>query len=69
MKKTIPNMFVFQEQEKFDNLKKVIERKEIMALEKKGITELQVFRDLPRFGPFILIGVLLALLFPNLVLL
>ena len=56
-----------KEQEKFDAIKKVIEKKEIEELNKKGVKELLVFRDLPRFGPFILIGVLLALAFPNLV--
>tara|TARA_Y100000310_G_scaffold345864_1_gene471826 strand:- start:19065 stop:19883 length:819 start_codon:yes stop_codon:yes gene_type:complete len=40
--------------------------KEKKELEKKGIKEIFVYRDLPRFGVFVFLGVLLALVFPGL---
>ena len=45
--------------------KGVFGAKEKKELEKKGIKELLVYRNLPRFGVFIFIGVVLALAFPE----
>jgi len=45
--------------------KGVIGEKEKIRLAKKGIKELLVYRDLPRFGPFIFLGVLLVFIFPE----
>lgn len=47
-------------------LKGVIEEKEKKEIEKKGIKELFVYRNLPKFGPFIFIGILINLAFPEL---
>lgn len=45
--------------------KGVFGEKEKKQLEKKGIKSLLVYRNLPRFGVFIFIGVVLALSFPE----
>ncbi len=47
-------------------LKGLIGEKEKIELKKKGITEVLVYRNLPKFGPFIFIGVLINLVFPDL---
>lgn len=46
-------------------LKGVIGEKEKIELEKQGVKELFVFRGLPKFGPFIFVGVLINLIFPQ----
>ncbi len=46
--------------------KGVLGEKEQKELEKTGIKELLVYRDLPKFGPFIFVGVLINLSFPGL---
>lgn len=43
----------------------VFGEKEKKKLEADGVHEIMVYRDLPRFGPFIFIGVALALLVPG----
>ena len=43
----------------------VFGEKEKKALEKAGVKEMLVYRNLPRFGPFIFIGVALALIVPG----
>ncbi|MBU0662447.1 MAG: A24 family peptidase [Candidatus Diapherotrites archaeon] len=47
-------------------LKGIIDEKAKRGLEKLGIKEVPVYRNLPRFGPFILAGVIIALLMPDL---
>jgi len=47
-------------------LKGVLGEKEKKELEKKGIKELFVYRNLPKFGPFIFVGVLINTAFPEL---
>ncbi|MFH1695895.1 MAG: hypothetical protein ABH850_05740, partial [Candidatus Micrarchaeota archaeon] len=47
--------------------KGVLGEKEKKELEKAGIKELFVFRELPKFGPFIFVGVLINLAFPQLI--
>lgn len=42
----------------------VLEKKELEKLKKAKIKQLLVYRALPKFGPFILIGIILALLIP-----
>lgn len=57
--------FISAEQKlKAGKLKPVMTREEILAL-KKHMKEILVYRDLPRFGPFIFIGVLMALAILN----
>jgi Flp pilus assembly protein protease CpaA len=46
--------------------KGVLGEKEKKELKEKGIKELFVFRGLPKFGPFIFVGVLINLVFPQL---
>ncbi|MBI5553899.1 MAG: prepilin peptidase [Candidatus Diapherotrites archaeon] len=48
------------------NHKGVLGKKEIQALATAGIRSVPVYRNLPRFGPFIAIGTILALLLPPL---
>ncbi|MFH1391280.1 MAG: A24 family peptidase [Candidatus Diapherotrites archaeon] len=56
-----------KEREKFGKgFKGVYGEKEKKELEKKGIKEIFVYRNLPRFGVFIFLGVLLAFAFPEL---
>ncbi|MCR4335905.1 MAG: A24 family peptidase [archaeon] len=45
--------------------KGVFGEKEKKELEKKGIKEIFVYRDLPRFGIFIFLGVLIVFVFPE----
>ncbi|MDD5148120.1 MAG: A24 family peptidase [Candidatus ainarchaeum sp.] len=45
--------------------KGIIGEKEKQKLSKAGITEVLVYRNLPPFGPFILIGAIMALAFPG----
>ncbi len=45
--------------------KGVIGEKEKEKLGKAGFRKIPVYRDLPRFGPFIFLGVLLAIAFPD----
>ena len=45
--------------------KNLLGDKEIKLLKKNGIKNIIVLRDLPRFGPFIFLGTLFALLSPN----
>jgi len=47
-------------------LKGVLGEKEKKELEKAGIKKLFVYRNLPKFGPFIFVGVLINLAFPEL---
>jgi len=47
-------------------LKGIIDEKAKRGLEKLGIKEVPVYRNLPRFGPFILVGVVIALIMPDL---
>ncbi len=47
-------------------LKGVLGEKEKKELQKAGVKELLVYRDLPKFGPFIFVGVLINLVFPQL---
>jgi len=60
----------FEKKETIEKLglgfKGVIGLKEKKALEEKGVKELFVYRNLPKFGPFIFIGALINLAFPNL---
>jgi len=60
---------MMQEKERkiFGEFKKVIEKKSIEKITKAGIKELLVYRNLPRFGPFIFAGTIIALLFPGLI--
>ena len=46
--------------------KQLLEKKEIALLKKHGVKALWVMRGLPKFGPFIFIGVAIALWQPNL---
>ena len=46
-------------------VKRIIGEKEKAKLKELGHREVLVYRELPRFGPFILAGVLLALLMPD----
>ncbi len=48
-------------------LKGVLGVKEIEKLKKGGIREILVYRDLPRFGPFTFIGVVVAVFIPNII--
>ncbi len=52
----------------FGKILGVFGEKEKMRLEKIGVKEIMVYRNLPRFGPFIFIGAALALLIPEIVL-
>jgi len=45
--------------------KKLLGDKEIKLLKKNGIKNVIVLRDLPKFGPFIFVGTVFALLSPN----
>ena len=45
--------------------KAVLEEKDIMRIKKLKIKKIPVYRNLPRFGVFIFIGVVLGLIFPN----
>jgi len=47
------------------NGKKLLGDKEIKLLKKNGIKSVIVLRDLPKFGPFIFVGTVFALLSPN----
>jgi Flp pilus assembly protein protease CpaA len=61
----------FESKETLEKLKLgfkgVLGEKEKKELEKTGIKELMVYRGLPKFGPFIFIGVLINLTFPQLI--
>ena len=46
-------------------VKRIIGETEKEKLKGLGVKEVLVYRDLPRFGPFIFIGVVLALLLPD----
>jgi len=46
--------------------KGVLGKKEIERLEKAGIKEILVYRNMPAFGPFIFLGCIAAMAFPNL---
>lgn len=46
--------------------KGVVGEKEKRIMQEKGVKEVLVYRDLPRMGPFIFIGAVLAMLFPDL---
>jgi hypothetical protein len=48
-------------------LKGIIGEKEKQKLKKMGIKEVVIYANAPRFGPFIFIGVVLALWFPEIV--
>lgn len=48
-------------------IKGVIGEKEKQKLAELGIREVPIYANAPRFGPFIFLGVILALFFPNLV--
>ena len=48
--------------QKLPGLKPVMSRSEILGLEKTGIREILVYRNLPKFGPFILAGIIIALI-------
>jgi Flp pilus assembly protein protease CpaA len=60
----------FQEKETLKKLnlglKGIIGEKEKNELKKLGVKELMVYRNLPKFGPFIFVGVLINILFPGL---
>jgi len=45
--------------------KGVIGEREIEKLRKLKVSKIPVYRDLPRFGPFIFLGVIIALIWPN----
>ncbi len=45
--------------------KTLITKKEILLLKKEGVLRIVVLRNLPKFGPFIFIGTLIAVLWPN----
>jgi len=45
--------------------KGVLSGKEIMRLKKAGVSEVPVYRDMPPFAPFILIGVVFSLFYPH----
>ncbi len=45
--------------------KELLEEKEINLLKKNKIREIIVLRNLPRFGPFIFIGTIIAIYAPN----
>ena len=47
------------------NLKKIVGETEKQKLEKLGITKVPVYRNAPRFGPFIFVGTLIALAVPE----
>jgi len=47
--------------------KKLIGKKEVKLLTKNGIKAIYVLRGLPPFGPFILLGVLVAMFYPDFV--
>jgi len=47
--------------------KKLIGEKEVKLLAKNGVKAIYVLRGLPPFGPFILIGVLIAMFYPDFV--
>lgn len=47
--------------------KELIEKKEIELLKKNKIREIIVLRNLPKFGPFIFIGTIIAINYPNLI--
>ncbi len=53
------------EKEKFQKIKGIIGTKEILWLGEKGFREIPVYRNLPRFGPFIFLGVLIAIALPD----
>ncbi len=48
-------------------LKGILGEKDKKTLKEKGITELLVFRDLPKFGPFIFVGAAINIFFPELI--
>lgn len=57
-----------EEKEKWgQTIPSLISREDIMALKHKGITHVPVYRNLPKFAPFLLIGILATYLFPELV--
>ena len=45
--------------------KQLIGKKEVALLKRRGVKFIYVLRDLPKFGPFIFLGVLFALMQPN----
>ncbi len=47
--------------------KELIEKREIELLKKTKITEIIVLRNLPKFGPFILLGVIIGTMYPDLI--
>ncbi len=47
------------------SFKGVLSKKEILRLKKAGISEVPVYRGLPPFAPFLLLGVAFSLLFPH----
>jgi len=47
--------------------KGVLGEKEKKELQEKGVKEILVYRNLPRFGPFIFLGICLALVLPQLI--
>ena len=47
--------------------KRIIDKKLIEEFKKEKITEVLVYRELPRFAPFILAGIILAIAKPELV--
>ncbi|HNV00946.1 MAG TPA: A24 family peptidase [archaeon] len=49
------------------NGKELIEEKEIALLKKHNIKEIIVLRNLPKFGPFIFLGTIIALNYPTLI--
>jgi len=51
--------------QKIKNIKPLMQKDEIEKLKEKGIKEILVYRELPRFGPFIFIGTITTFLFPN----
>jgi Flp pilus assembly protein protease CpaA len=51
--------------EKIKNIKPLMQKDEIEKLKEKGIKEIPVYRNLPRFGPFIFIGTITSILYPN----
>lgn len=60
----------FEEKKTLDlldlKLKGVLGKKEIEKLEKAGIKEVLVYRNVPRFAPFFFLGCLAAMAFPDL---
>jgi len=57
--------FDFMDKKIETGFKGIFGEKEKKELEKKGIKEIFVYRNLPRFGAFIFIGVIIAIAFPE----